>query len=62
MLAGVACVALVPQVVDAVDPVPVLAAGGVASASSRGSVRDRIIEALFANRAQELTPLAALVS
>jgi enoyl-[acyl-carrier protein] reductase II len=30
MLAGVGCMALVPQVVDAVDPIPVLAAGGVA--------------------------------
>ena len=30
MLAGVGCMALVPQVVDTVDPIPVLAAGGVA--------------------------------
>jgi nitronate monooxygenase/enoyl-[acyl-carrier protein] reductase II len=30
MIAGVGCMALVPQVVDAVDPIPVLAAGGVA--------------------------------
>ena len=36
---GVSTMALVPQVVDAVDPIPVVAAGGIFDGRGRASLR-----------------------
>jgi enoyl-[acyl-carrier protein] reductase II len=47
MAAGVGTMALVPQVVDAVDPIPVLAAGGIAD--GRGLAASLVLGAAGAN-------------
>jgi NAD(P)H-dependent flavin oxidoreductase YrpB (nitropropane dioxygenase family) len=64
MAAGVGAMALVPQVVDAVSPIPVLAAGGVAEWEGRAEeagmqaerLRGEIMAAVEQRRPHELTP------